>query len=331
MPARSFMSDHHAYLRLLMAFTGPLADRFDVIHNHSLHHLPVAMAPLLPIPMLTTLHTPPTPWLESAIQATPASSRAPAPFAAVERLHRRASGACSGPTPPVGGAERRRRLDVASRSGGRRAHLVGAHRAREGAAPGDPGGPAGRDAAGRGRTDERPPVLRAGRPAAPGSRRGVRRSPPRARALRPRGVVRGRPRHARSGTSPTAWWSPRLSPAARPSWPSNGAVSLRSLRIRRSAALSRPGDVQAMADAVSAVVDLDRVAVREYAERYLSVDRMVTRVRAGVPAAGVRVHRGGRPDSVISPSAANASSQPPMGNSPHRSWNRLLLRTMSAR
>ena len=31
-----------------------------------------------------------------------------------------------------------------------------------------------------------------------------------------------------------------------------------------------------MADATSAVVGLDRVAVREYAERYLSVDRMVT-------------------------------------------------------
>ena len=40
--------------------------------------------------------------------------------------------------------------------------------------------------------------------------------------------------------------------------------------------LVRPGDVQAMADATSAVVGLDRVAVREYAERYLSVDRMVT-------------------------------------------------------
>ncbi|MEO7059964.1 MAG: glycosyltransferase family 4 protein [Lapillicoccus sp.] len=67
MPETSFMSNHHSHLELLMALCGPLADRFDVIHNHSLHYLPVAMAPLVPVPMLTTLHTPPTPWLESAM------------------------------------------------------------------------------------------------------------------------------------------------------------------------------------------------------------------------------------------------------------------------
>jgi len=67
MPARGFLRDHHAYLQLMMALSGPLGRRFDVVHNHSLHHLPVAMAPLLDVPMLTTLHTPPTPWLESAI------------------------------------------------------------------------------------------------------------------------------------------------------------------------------------------------------------------------------------------------------------------------
>lgn len=83
MPERAFMSDHHAYLRLLMGLAGPLAGRFDVIHNHSLHHLPLVMAPLLDTPMLTTLHTPPTPWLESAIHATPDSVGPPSPFAAV--------------------------------------------------------------------------------------------------------------------------------------------------------------------------------------------------------------------------------------------------------
>jgi glycosyltransferase involved in cell wall biosynthesis len=70
MPARAFMSDHHGYLRLMMALAGPLGDRFDVIHNHALHHLPVAMAPMLRTPMVTTLHTPPTPWLESAVGVT---------------------------------------------------------------------------------------------------------------------------------------------------------------------------------------------------------------------------------------------------------------------
>jgi glycosyltransferase involved in cell wall biosynthesis len=56
--------------------------RFDVIHNHSLHHLPVAMAPMVSTPMLTTVHTPPTPWLESALQATGGAGTR---FAAVSR------------------------------------------------------------------------------------------------------------------------------------------------------------------------------------------------------------------------------------------------------
>jgi glycosyltransferase involved in cell wall biosynthesis len=66
----SFMADHHAYLALMMQLAEPGGAPFDVIHNHSLHHLPVAMAPLLRAPMLTTVHTPPTPWLESALQLT---------------------------------------------------------------------------------------------------------------------------------------------------------------------------------------------------------------------------------------------------------------------
>lgn len=69
MPATTFMDDHHAYLSLMLDLTRHGAENFDVVHNHSLHHLPVAMAPMLPIPMLTTVHTPPTPWLESALTA----------------------------------------------------------------------------------------------------------------------------------------------------------------------------------------------------------------------------------------------------------------------
>jgi glycosyltransferase involved in cell wall biosynthesis len=71
MPAATFMADHHAYLTLMLQLARWGAEHFDLIHNHSLHHLPVAMAPMLPIPMLTTLHTPPTPWLESALGAAP--------------------------------------------------------------------------------------------------------------------------------------------------------------------------------------------------------------------------------------------------------------------
>ena len=80
MPGAVFMADHHAYLTLMLRLARRGADEFDVIHNHSLHHLPVAMAPMLTTPMLCTLHTPPTPWLESAISATAGSG---ARFAAV--------------------------------------------------------------------------------------------------------------------------------------------------------------------------------------------------------------------------------------------------------
>lgn len=65
MPPEAWMREHHAYLHALVELQGR-AD-VDVVHNNSLHHLPVALAPILPAPVLTTLHTPPTPWLESAI------------------------------------------------------------------------------------------------------------------------------------------------------------------------------------------------------------------------------------------------------------------------
>jgi glycosyltransferase involved in cell wall biosynthesis len=67
MPARSFMDEHHAYLSLMVSLD---EHGYDVVHNNCLHYLPVAMAPSLRTPMLTTLHSPPTPWLESAITAS---------------------------------------------------------------------------------------------------------------------------------------------------------------------------------------------------------------------------------------------------------------------
>jgi glycosyltransferase involved in cell wall biosynthesis len=71
MPAQVWLDEHHAYLQLLLE----LADRgradFDVVHNNSLHYLPIAMARTLPVPVISTLHTPPTPWLESAVQKGP--------------------------------------------------------------------------------------------------------------------------------------------------------------------------------------------------------------------------------------------------------------------
>jgi glycosyltransferase involved in cell wall biosynthesis len=68
MPPAAFMAAHHAYQGLMMELAQGRGC-FDLVHSHSLHYLPVAMAPLLDTPSLLTLHTPPTPWLESALRA----------------------------------------------------------------------------------------------------------------------------------------------------------------------------------------------------------------------------------------------------------------------
>lgn len=70
MPPTQFMAEHHAYLALMLRLARCARDEFDIVHNHSLHYLPVAMASMLSTPMLTTMHTPPTPWLESAVDAS---------------------------------------------------------------------------------------------------------------------------------------------------------------------------------------------------------------------------------------------------------------------
>ena len=65
MVPEAWLREHHAYLQVMLELQG--RDDVDVVHNNSLHHLPVAMSGSLPAPVLTTLHTPPTPWLEPAI------------------------------------------------------------------------------------------------------------------------------------------------------------------------------------------------------------------------------------------------------------------------
>lgn len=81
MPADWFLAEHHAYLMLMLEL-GAAGSSYDVVHNNSLHYLPIAMAPSLTMPVLTTLHTPPIPWIESAVR-TP--SPVPRYFAAVSR------------------------------------------------------------------------------------------------------------------------------------------------------------------------------------------------------------------------------------------------------
>lgn len=69
MPAEAFLREHHAHLSVLTALRTTYAGEVDVVHNNSLHHLPLSLADTLPFPTLTTLHTPPTPWLTSALDA----------------------------------------------------------------------------------------------------------------------------------------------------------------------------------------------------------------------------------------------------------------------
>lgn len=66
MPPERWLAEHHAYLQVMLELQQ--RDDVDVIHNNSLHHLPIALAATARAPMLTTLHTPPTPWLEPAVR-----------------------------------------------------------------------------------------------------------------------------------------------------------------------------------------------------------------------------------------------------------------------
>jgi glycosyltransferase involved in cell wall biosynthesis len=69
MPPDYFLAEHFAYLSLMLELAAD--DSYDLVHNNSLHYLPIAMADSLRIPMVTTLHTPPTPWLELAMATRP--------------------------------------------------------------------------------------------------------------------------------------------------------------------------------------------------------------------------------------------------------------------
>ncbi|MFD3904617.1 glycosyltransferase family 4 protein [Streptomyces californicus] len=79
MVAASWLEEHHAYLQLMLELARE-PSQFDLVHNNSLNYLPVAMAAALSVPVVTTLHTPPTPWIESAIQVAP---HCPVHFSAV--------------------------------------------------------------------------------------------------------------------------------------------------------------------------------------------------------------------------------------------------------
>ena len=85
-PPAAQVEEHHAYLGLMLDLARDGHERYDVVHNNSLHHLPVAMAPALGVPLVTTLHTPPLALLESAIRLDGGTSS----FVAVSDHTRRA-------------------------------------------------------------------------------------------------------------------------------------------------------------------------------------------------------------------------------------------------
>jgi glycosyltransferase involved in cell wall biosynthesis len=85
-PPEAWMREHHAYLDLMLALARHDHGSFDVVHNNSVHHLPVAMSRAVEVPVVTTLHTPPVPWLESALAYARPGSR----FVAVSRSVARA-------------------------------------------------------------------------------------------------------------------------------------------------------------------------------------------------------------------------------------------------
>ena len=90
MPPEGQVRGTIAYLRAMQA----IAERndIDVVHNNSLHYVPIALAPTLPMPLLTTLHTPPHPWLEPALRHEP-RARTAAVSDAVARMWREVTAA----------------------------------------------------------------------------------------------------------------------------------------------------------------------------------------------------------------------------------------------
>ena len=58
------VAEHHSYLEAILELG---ASSHDLVHVNAVHHLPFACAHLLSAVVTATLHSPPTPWLESAL------------------------------------------------------------------------------------------------------------------------------------------------------------------------------------------------------------------------------------------------------------------------
>ncbi|WP_336921949.1 glycosyltransferase [Aquipuribacter sp. SD81] len=79
-PPEHFLWEHRCMQQTMSRLLRDV-DRLDLVHNNSLHYLPLAMAPLLGTRMVTTLHTPPNAWQEAGALDGALASR----FLAVSR------------------------------------------------------------------------------------------------------------------------------------------------------------------------------------------------------------------------------------------------------
>ncbi len=66
LPEPGFLRDQHAFLGAIDALITN-RDSIDIVHNNSLHHLPLAASRAIGLPLVTTLHTPPFPWMELGV------------------------------------------------------------------------------------------------------------------------------------------------------------------------------------------------------------------------------------------------------------------------
>ena len=71
----SALAEHHSYLDAVLHLA---RSDHQIVHINAVHHLPFACAGLLTHSVVTaTLHTPPTPWLESALAIGAAAGTVP--------------------------------------------------------------------------------------------------------------------------------------------------------------------------------------------------------------------------------------------------------------
>ncbi|TRW82794.1 glycosyltransferase family 4 protein [Mycolicibacterium sp. 018/SC-01/001] len=92
------VAETHAYLSVMVSLARAELGAFDVIHNHSPHYLPLAMAHTVDAPMLTTLHTPPLKWMEQAVLLPGGVASS---FVAVSEFTARQWKPISGPIPVI--------------------------------------------------------------------------------------------------------------------------------------------------------------------------------------------------------------------------------------